>query len=140
MICRMKKVIKIFCVALFTASVALSFNGTPVHAARIDSASVSVPETSSDSSEVRLPDPQRDLRDLSKNLKLTRDQQEVIGNILQERTREMQLLLDVKSLSEDFRNTLAVIVMNNSNTQIESLLQSRQKTKFDKLIQSQQSR
>ena len=90
---------------------------------------------------MRLPDTQKDLRDLSKNLKLTRDQQEVIGNILQERTREMQLLLDVKSLSEEFRNTLAAIVMNNSNAQIESLLKSKQKIKFDnELIETQRSR
>jgi hypothetical protein len=140
MICRVKKGIKIFCVVLFTASLAVSFNGVPVRAARTDSAT-SVPQTNSDSSEVRLPDPQKDLRDLSKNLKLTRDQQEVIGNILQERTREMQLLLDVKSLSEEFRNTLAAIVMNNSNAQIESLLKSKQKIKFDnELIETQRSR
>jgi len=103
-------------------------------------ASASVPETSSDFPDPRLPDPHKDLRQLSKDLKLTRDQQQVIGSILEEHTREMRLLLDV-DLSQDLRNMLVAIVMNNSNAQIESLLRSKQKTKFDhELIQAQRLR
>ena len=53
----------------------------------------------------------------------------------------MRLLLDVKALSQDFRDMLTAIVMNNSNAQIESLLRSKQKAKFDQeLIQAQRPR
>jgi hypothetical protein len=127
MIRNMKKVVKVFCAALLTASVATAVTGSPVHAARMGSASASVPETSSDFPDPRLPDPHKDLR-------------QVIGSILEERTREMRLLLDV-DLSQDLRNMLVTIVINNSNAQIESLLRSKQKTKFDQeLMQAQRLR
>jgi hypothetical protein len=141
-ICRMKKVIKILCAALFTATVTAAIIGSPVYAARMAPVSASVPETNSNlPDDLRLPDPHKDLRQLSKDLKLTKDQQDVIGSILEERKREIQLLLDVKALSQDFRDMLAAIVMNNSNAQIESLLRSKQKTKFDQeLMQAQRLR
>jgi hypothetical protein len=142
MICRMKKVIKIFCAALFTATATVAFTGIPVHASRMGLVSAFDPETNSNfPDDLRLPDSHKDLRQLSKTLKLTKDQQDIIGSILEERTREMQLLLDVKALSEEFRDMLAAIVMNNSNAEIESLLRNKQKTKFDQeLMQAQRLR
>jgi Spy/CpxP family protein refolding chaperone len=142
MICRMKKVTTIFCAAVFTATVTAAIVGSPVYAARMGPVSASVPETNSNfPDDLRLPDPHKDLRQLSKTLKLTKDQRDVIGSILEERTREIRLLLDVKALSEDFRDMLAAIVMNSSNAQIESLLRNKQKTKFDQeLIQAQRLR
>jgi hypothetical protein len=141
MICLMKKAIKIFSAALFMATLTAAITGSPVYAARMAPLSASVPETDSNRDDPRLPNPYKDLRQLSRDLKLTKDQQDVIGNILEERTREMQLLLDVKSLSQDFREMLAAIVMNNSNAQIESLLRGRQKRKFDQeLMQAQRLR
>jgi Spy/CpxP family protein refolding chaperone len=141
MIRSMKKLIRIFFAALLSAGVTATVTGSPVYAARMGSASASIPETSSDFPGLRLSDPHKDLRQLSKDLKLTREQRQVISSILEERTREMRLLLEVKALSQDFRDMLTAIVMNNSNAQIESLLRSKQKTKFDQeLIQAQRPR
>ena len=87
MIRSMKKLIKIFSAALLSAGVTATVTGSPVYAARMGSASASIPETSSDFPDLRLSDPHKDLRQLSKDLKLTRDQRQVIGSILEERTR-----------------------------------------------------
>ena len=90
------------------------------------------PETASDVSDLRPPDPHKELRYLSRNLGLTRDQRVVVGSILQERTREFRLLLDVEPLSQDYRSTLAAKVMEDSNAQIETFLKNKQKRKFDR--------
>lgn len=127
-----KKLLKGFCAVLLSASVATALTSSPVAASRSRSASASSTETPSDISDLRLPDPHKELRHLCKNLKLTRDQRASVSSILQERTREIHLLLDVQSLSQEYRNTLAARVMEESNAQIVTLLKSKQKEKFDK--------
>ena len=94
--------------------------------------SASGPKTTSEVSDLRLPDPHKELCHLSKNLKLKRDQRVGVSIILQERTREIRLLLDIESLSHEYRDTLATKVMEDSGAQIETLLRSKQKRKFDK--------
>ena len=121
-----------FCAVLFSAAVAAAVMGSPVAAARRSSVSASGPETTSDVSDLRLPDPHKELRHLSKNLKLKRDQRAGVSIILQERTREIRLLLDIESLSQEYRDTLATKVIEDSDAQIETLLRSKQKRKFDK--------
>jgi hypothetical protein len=121
-----------FCAVLFSATVAAAVMGSPVAAARRSSVSASGPETTSDVSDLRLPDPHKELRHLSKNLKLKRDQRAGVSIILQERTREIRLLLDIESLSQEYRDTLATKVIKDSDAQIETLLRSKQKRKFDK--------
>ena len=79
---------------------------------------------------MRPPNARKELRHLSKNLRLTRDQRVGVSSILEERTREIHLLLDVQSLSQEYRNTLAAKVMENSNAQIVTLLRNKQKQKF----------
>jgi hypothetical protein len=129
-----KKLIKGFCAVLLSASVAAAVTGSPASAARRSPASASGPERASDVSELRLPDPHKELRHLSKDLKLTRDQRAGVSSILLERAREIHLLLDVQSLSQEHRNTLAAEVMEESNAQIVTLLRSKQKEKFDKKL------
>jgi hypothetical protein len=91
------------------------------------------PETASgDAPYLRLPDPNKELRHLSKNLKLKKDQKAGVSSILQERSREIRLLLDMESLSQEYRNRLAAKVMKDSDSEIETLLKSDQKRKFDK--------
>ena len=121
-----------FCAVLFSAAVAAAVMGSPVAAARRSSVSASGPETTSDVSDLRLPDPHKELRHLSQNLKLKRDQRAGVSIILQERTREIRLLLDIESLSQEYRDTLATKVIEDSDAQIETLLRSKQKRKFDK--------
>lgn len=89
-------------------------------------------ETTADVSDLRPPNPQTELRHLSKNLKLTRGQRAVVDNILQERSREIRLLLNVKFLSQEHRDALAAQVMEVSDAEIESLLKRKQKRRFDK--------
>jgi hypothetical protein len=122
---------KVFCTVLLTATVAAAAVGSPTAAARRSSVSLSGPETSSDASDLRLPDAHKELRHLSKNLKLKKDQRAGVSIILEERSREIRLLLDIDSLSREYRNTLAAKVMEDSDAQIETLLKSKQKRKFD---------
>src|SRR5579863_6724718 len=110
---------------LLSATVLAAVTGGPVAAARRNSMNVSGPETASDLSDLRLPDPHKELRHLSKNLKLKRDQRSGVSIILQERTREIRLLLDIEPVSQEYRNTIAAKVMEDSNAQIENLLRNK---------------
>ncbi len=65
-------------------------------------------------------------------LEATKNQRTAVGSILQERAREIHLLLDVQPASQEYRNTFAAKVMEDSNSQIESFLKNKQKKKFDK--------
>jgi hypothetical protein len=124
------------CIVFLGATAASAMIGPMVRgsmaAARSDAARVSAPETPSDVSGLRVPDPHKELRHLSKNLKLNKDQRADVGIILEERAREIDLLLDIKSLSEDYRNALAGKVIKDSDVQIELVLRGKQKRKFDK--------
>jgi hypothetical protein len=86
----------------------------------------------SDTSDLRLPDPQKELRYLSKNLKLTKLQRNTVDSILQERARQIGLLLDVEPLSPESRSRLAEKVIEDSNAQIEAFLKTKQRRKFNK--------
>ena len=63
---------------------------------------------------------------------MSKNQRTAVDGILQERSREIQLLLDVQPVSQDYRNTLAEKVMQDSNSQIESFLKNKQRRKFDR--------
>jgi hypothetical protein len=121
-----------FFTVLLGVSVAAALAVSPAAAARRNSAITSDPETTYGVSSVRLPDPQKELRQLSKNLKLKKDQRAGVSFILEERSREIQLLFEIESVSREYRDTLAAKVMEDSNAQIETLLKTKQKRKFDK--------
>ncbi len=123
---------KVLWTIFLAASLATIVTAKPVHAARRSSAAASGPETAPDNVNLRMPDPHRELRQLSKNLKLNKDQRIGVNSILEERAREIRLLLDVESLSQEYRETLAAKVVKDSDAQIEALLRSKQKVKFDK--------
>ncbi len=116
--------------AFLAAIMAALTLGAPLYAAPAVTPSVS--ETASDAPNLRLPDPREELRRLSKNLKLTKDQRLGVGSILEERAREIQLLLDFESLSQDYRNRLAAKIMKDCGAQIETLLKANQRRKLDK--------
>ena len=123
---------KRFCAVVLGAIVAAAMMASPAAAARKGSVSASGSGTPADVSELRLPDPHKELRHLSKNLKLGKDQRADVSFILQERTREIHLLLDIAPLSQEYTKTLAAKVMQDTDAQIESLLRSKQRRKFDK--------
>jgi len=116
--------------AFFAALMAALTVGAPLYAAPAVTPSVS--ETASDAPNLRLPDPREELRRLSKNLKLTKDQRLGVASILEERAREIQLLLDFESLSQDYKNRLADKIMKDCDAQIETLLKANQRRKLDK--------
>ena len=118
--------------AIVLAGAAGSSASTYPYAARIGSPKASGAETPSEISGLRLSDPHKELRHLSKDLKLSKNQRTAVGSILQERAREIHLLLDVQPASPEYRNTFAAKVMEDSNSQIESFLKNKQKRKFDK--------
>jgi hypothetical protein len=82
--------------------------------------------------DLRLPDPQKELRYLSKNLKLSKNQRSTVDSILQERAREIGLIFDVEPLSPEHRSRIAAKVIEDSNAQIEAFLKTKQRRKFDK--------
>jgi hypothetical protein len=127
-----KKFTKNLCAVLLAGSIAAAGADRLMGADRVRSVGASGPESGYEGSVLRPPDPHKELHHLSKNLKLTRNQRAGVNSILEERAREIQLLLDVQALSEEYRNALAARVMEESNAQIEILLRSKQKRKFDK--------
>ena len=121
-----------FCFAILSATIAVTAAGSSAYAARVGSASASGTGSATDISGLRLPDPHKELRHLSRNLRLSKNQRTAVDGILQERSREIQLLLEVQPVSQDYRNTLAEKVMQDSNSQIESFLRNKQRRKFDR--------
>lgn len=111
---------------------AVAGSSASAYAARMDSPRASGADTPTDISSLRLPDPHKELRHLSKDLKLSKDQRTAVGSILQERAREIHLLLDVQPASQEYRDTFAAKVMEDSNSQIKSFLKNKQKRKFNK--------
>jgi hypothetical protein len=127
-----RKPMKAFVSILLGATVAAVMTGSPVYAARKGSVSGPSAEAASDVSGLRLPDPHKELQYLSKNLKLTRHQRSTVDSILQERAREIGLILDVEPLSPEYRSMIAAKVIEDSNAQIEAFLKTKQRRKFDK--------
>jgi hypothetical protein len=124
---------------LVAVTVAAILLGRPVYAARTSSADALSRETVPDVSDLRPPDPQKELRHLSRDLKLKKGQRAAVNSILEERSREIQLLLTVDSLSqeyEQYRDRVAEQVMQDSNAQIKTLLKNKQKRKFDQELAS----
>jgi hypothetical protein len=117
---------------LFTATAAVSMAAGPLYATRVGTIPAPRTEASVEPSDLRPPDPHKELRHLSKNLKLKKDQRVGVSSILEERAREIQLLLDVESLSQEYRTELAAKVVQDSNAQIATLLRNNQKRKFSK--------
>jgi len=117
---------------LLSAIMAAAAFGGPVAAAPRNSVRVSGPDSASNNSDLQLPDPHKTLRHMSRDLKLKKDQRAGVSFILQERTREIRLLLDIDTLSQESRNALAAKVMGDTDAQIETLLKTKQKRKFDK--------
>ena len=124
--------LKGLCTLLLGAAVATAAMASPVAASRVSTVGASGSESTSDAPYMRLPDPHKELRHLSKDLKLKKDQRASVSIILQERTREIRLLLDIQSLSQEYRDSLATKVIADSDAQIETLLRSKQRRKFDK--------
>jgi hypothetical protein len=122
-----------FYALLFGATLAASLMiCSPASAARATSIGASGDVADSDGSDLRLSDTHKELRHLSRHLRLNKDQRAEVSVILEERTREIRLLFDMESLSQENRSRLVTRVVGDSDARIETLLQGKQKVKFNK--------
>jgi hypothetical protein len=80
-------------------------------------------------------DPDRLLAHLTQELNLTSDQQTQIKPMLVDRQQKMQALMQNQSLSQDDRRQQARTIMENSNSNIKSVLNDDQKQKFDAMLE-----
>jgi periplasmic protein CpxP/Spy len=80
-------------------------------------------------------DPEKQVKHLSKRLKLTGDQQNQIRPILVDRQQHMQALRQDQSLSPQDRMTKAKSVRDDSNAKIEAVLNDQQKQQFEQMQQ-----
>lgn len=76
-------------------------------------------------------DPEKRTEMLTKQLKLTSDQQPKVLSILKEEQSQMQNLRSDSSLSQDDRRSKMMDIHKTSNEQIRALLDSNQQKKWD---------
>jgi Spy/CpxP family protein refolding chaperone len=78
-------------------------------------------------------DPAKRTEMLTKQLKLTSDQQPKVLDILKSEQSQMEKLRSDPSLSQDDRRSKMMDIRKSSNDQIRALLDSDQQTKWDKM-------
>jgi Spy/CpxP family protein refolding chaperone len=80
-------------------------------------------------------DPQQQLARLSRKLQLTPAQEAKIGPILQSRQQQMQQLRADASTAPSDRRTKMRAIMQDSNTQLQSVLTDSQKQQYQQMMQ-----
>jgi Spy/CpxP family protein refolding chaperone len=80
-------------------------------------------------------DPQQQLARLSRKLQLTPAQEAKIGPILQSRQQQMQQLRADTSMAPSDRRTKMRAIMQDSNTQLQSVLTDSQKQQYQQMMQ-----
>jgi periplasmic protein CpxP/Spy len=79
------------------------------------------------------PDPAQRTQELTKQLKLTSDQQTKVQDILQSEHSQMESLHQDNSLSQQDRHTKMMDIHKSTDTQIRALLDSTQQKKLDEM-------
>jgi len=79
------------------------------------------------------PDPAQRTQELTKQLKLTSDQQTKVQDILQSEHSQMESLHQDNSLSQQDRHTKMMDIHKTTDTQIRALLDSTQQKKWDEM-------
>lgn len=85
-------------------------------------------------------DPDRQLKMLTKRLKLNSDQQDKIKNILQDRANQMQTIRNDSSLQPADRREKVRTLMTDTSSKIEGMLDDKQKESYKKLEQERRGR
>jgi len=80
-----------------------------------------------------MPDPAQRTKELTKQLKLTSDQQSKVQDILQSEHTQMEALHQDSSLSQQDRRAKMMDIRKNSNSQVRALLDSTQQKKWDEM-------
>jgi len=79
------------------------------------------------------PDPAQRTQELTKQLKLTSDQQAKVQDILQSEHSQMEALHQDSSLSQQDRRAKMMDIRKSTDTQIRALLDSNQQKKWDEM-------
>jgi|SRR5580658_307365 protein CpxP len=79
------------------------------------------------------PDPAERTKELTKQLKLTSDQQTKVLDIYQSAHSQMESLHQDSSLSQEDRRTKMMEIHKNADTQVRALLDSTQQKKWDEM-------
>jgi periplasmic protein CpxP/Spy len=79
------------------------------------------------------PDPARRTQELTKQLKLTSDQQTKVQDVLQSERSQMESLRQDTSQSQQDRHTKMMEIHKSSDAQIRALLDSTQQKKWDEM-------
>jgi len=87
-----------------------------------------------------LHDPVRELAHMTKDLKLSAEQQGQIKPILEQREAEMRTLHDGTTLSREASMAQAKSIMDQSDASIEAVLDQAQRKQFEKRRQAMQAR
>jgi periplasmic protein CpxP/Spy len=85
-------------------------------------------------------DPQQQLDHLTKQLKLTDDQQQKIKPLLEQQAEQMQSVRQDTSVPQQDRRAKFQEIHQNTMSQIRSILDENQQKKFDKMMQRQEER
>jgi Spy/CpxP family protein refolding chaperone len=91
------------------------------------------PPTAKQSRPMRAPDPDRQLKHLTKALNLTADQQNQIKPILTDRQQQMQNLRSDPSLSPKDKRAKMMGIRQDSQSKLEAVLNDQQKQQFEQL-------
>jgi len=86
------------------------------------------------------PDPNRQLKTLTKRLNLTADQQNQILPILKDRQQQMANLMSDGSLSRDDRRSKMRAIREDSDSKIKGVLNDTQKQQYDQMQQEMRER
>jgi len=114
--------------ALGVAGAALAQQGTAAPAAAPADSAAAMPGH-------QPPDPQQQMARLSRKLQLTPAQEAKIGPILQSRQQQMQQLRADTSMAPSDRRTKMREIMQDSNTQLQSVLTDSQKQQYQQMMQ-----
>jgi hypothetical protein len=94
----------------------------------------------SDLQDIRVSDSRRQLAHLSKKLKLTSDQKTHVQAILSERDRQIDLIQASESFPANSKDARIGTIVVNSNELVESVLNHKQKQKFEDALARQRKR
>jgi protein CpxP len=88
----------------------------------------------------RRPDPNRQVRMLTKRLNLTDSQQSQILQILTERDQQMEAIRNDRSLSPQDRRQKMMALRQDTDAKVKATLDDNQKQSYDQLVQQMRDR
>jgi periplasmic protein CpxP/Spy len=98
------------------------------------------PSASAASNGRSVPDPNRQLKHLTRYLQLTADQRSQLLPILQQQDNQIQAVRSDTTLTQEDRHARLRTIRQDSRTQVQAVLNDTQKVQFDQLQQNARAR